>query len=206
MSLPGLDGVKPPFKPATIDSQFGQAACYNLFLAIFPSSGDAQRIAAVAADLRQRHHLGDKCLRVDGLHITLHVLANRQSIVPQEMVDAALAAAAGVACSSLPVVFDHAGSFHSRAKKKPFVLRCDAAGDTAIARLRQPLQMALRRAGLRPNPSTTPHMTMLYDRRAVPEHPIEPMRWTATRFALILSHVGLEHHEWIGCWPLGNGS
>jgi 2'-5' RNA ligase len=44
---------------------------------------------------------------------------------------------------------------------------------------------------------------MLYDRKLVAEHPIQPIRWTATRFALILSHAGLGHHQWIKEWNLG---
>jgi 2'-5' RNA ligase len=47
-------------------------------------------------------------------------------------------------------------------------------------------------------------MTMMYGvRRAVPEQTIEPIAWTADRFALVLSHVGATHHQWIRQWPLG---
>jgi 2'-5' RNA ligase len=45
-------------------------------------------------------------------------------------------------------------------------------------------------------------MTMLHDRRIVAEHAIEPIRWTATEFVLVLSHVGWTHHEWLRRWPL----
>jgi 2'-5' RNA ligase len=81
-------------------------------------------------------------------------------------------------------------------------LRCNPDGDAAIARLRQSLAVALRRTGLHPDASRTPHMTMLYDPRHVAQHAIEPICWTATRFALILSHVGLGHHQWVAEWPL----
>ncbi len=45
-------------------------------------------------------------------------------------------------------------------------------------------------------------MTMLYDPLVILEHSVEPIGWTATRFALILSHHGLGHHEWLGQWQL----
>ncbi len=119
------------------------------------------------------------------------------AIVPQ-------AAADGIACPPLPIVFDRACSFRNLADpdNNAFVLRCDARSDATVARLRQTLALALRRSGLHPKPSSTPHMTMLYDQQVIPEHPIEPICWTATRFALILSHRGLRHHEWLGHWQL----
>lgn len=72
-----------------------------------------------------------------------------------------------------------------------------------MAKLQQALSLALRRAGLlQANPTNTPNMTMLYDQRVVPAHAIQPLRWKATRFALILSHQGRTHHEWIAQWQL----
>lgn len=119
--------------------------------------------------------------------------------------DASIAACASVMCRPLPVVFDRVGSFsnHNRSDNNAFELRCDADTDAAIVRLQQSLKVALRRSGLRPKPSTTPHMTLLCDRLVVPEHPITPIRWTATQFALILSHVGIGHHQRIAQWELG---
>lgn len=118
-----------------------------------------------------------------------------------------MTAAAGVVCPLLPVVFDRACSFNNRGSdKSAFVLRCDAPSDSAVARLRQALRVALGGVGLDPKPSRTPHMTMRYDQRAISEHPIEPICWIARRFALILSHVGLEYHQWIGCWNLSDGT
>ena len=133
------------------------------------------------------------------LHVTLHAVASFSALVPQVVIDAARAAARGVACAPLPVTFDRAMSF---AGSKAFVLLGDAASGRGVAFLRQSLAAALRRVGLRPQASRVPHMTMLYDTRLVPEHDIEPLRWTATRYALVLSHVGATHHQWVDQWPL----
>jgi 2'-5' RNA ligase len=206
MSLPGLDAETPPFKPAVIDGRPGQPSAYNLFLAVLPEPEDAQRIARVAANLRERNGLVGKCLRAERLHITLQALASFHRMVPQAVLDAAVAAAASVDCPPLPIVLDRACSFPNVGSRghNAFVLRCDARSDTAIARLRQSLTIALRRTGLRAEPSGTPHMTMLYDQRVVPEQVIQPLHWTATSFALILSHVGLAYHQQIARWSLAD--
>jgi len=203
ISLPGFGGAKPPFKPEVVSRRGRSATHYSLFLAIVPQSVDAQRLGPLATALRRQHDLGGKQLQPEHLHITLHEFKDFDRTFAQEVVDAAVAAAASVVCPPLPIVFDRACSFNNlRSEKSAFVLRCDAPSDLRVAKLRQALSVVLRGAGLDPKPSSTPHMTMLYDQRIIPEHPIEPIRWTATRFALILSHVGVGHHQWIGCWDL----
>lgn len=136
------------------------------------------------------------------LHVTLHDIAHFRYTLPQTVIDATKAAAASVSCPPLPLVYDRALSFsHNNA----FVLRCDRKSDVAVARLRNPLKTALQHAGLHPEPSGTPHMTLLYDARHIAEHSITPISWVATRFALIVSHVGLTHHQWLAEWPLADG-
>jgi hypothetical protein len=45
-------------------------------------------------------------------------------------------------------------------------------------------------------------MTLLYDKRQVAVQTIQPVRWAANRFVLILSHVGLTHHQRSGTWVM----
>jgi 2'-5' RNA ligase len=201
LGLPGLDARGALFEPKVIDIQGGSLLGYTLLLAIFPLPAHAQRIAAAAADLRCHHGLNGTLLRPERLHITLLVIAGVSVAMPRAVVDAVVAAASAVsvACPPLNIVFDYVLSFPA---SQAFVLRCSADSDAAVARLRRPLAAALRRFGLRPEASGTPHMTMLYDSRRVAAHAVEPIRWTATRFALVLSHVGAGHHEWIAQWGL----
>jgi 2'-5' RNA ligase len=201
LSLPGLDATVPLFRPDAIPNRGGKLQGYTLFLAIFPQSEDAYRLAQAAADLRSRHALKGMRLRPERLHITLHAVAGFIDAIPQAVVDAAIAASSRVICPPLPIVFDHVLSF---ADSNAFVLRCNPGSDAAIARLRQSLALTLRQAGLHPEPSGTPHMTMLYDPRHISQHVVEPICWTATRFALILSHVGLGHHQRIADWALAD--
>ena len=201
MSLPGLDATAPLFRPEVLSTQGVKLRGYMLFLAIFPESENGHRLARFAADLRSRHALGGTPLSPGRLHVNLHAIAGFIDTIPQDVVDAVMAASARVVCPSLRIVFDRVLSFTD---SNAFVLRCTPDTDAAIAPLRQSLALALRRAGLRPEPSRTPHMTMLYDARHIPEHAIEPICWTATRFALVLSHVGIGHHQWIAQWPLAD--
>lgn len=198
-SLPGLDATAPPFKPDAIRVPDRRPQRYTLFLAILPEPEDADRLARAATDLRSRHELHGTPLAPERMHITLHALPSFIDTLPQAVVDDAIAASAGVACPRLALVFDHVLSFDG---SDAFVLRCDTASDAAVARLRRSLATALRRPGLRPVASSTPHMTMLYDSRRIARHAIEPIRWTAKRFALIVSHVGIGHHQRIAEWAL----
>ena len=202
LSVPGLDTTALPFRPDAVSTRRGELLGYTLFLALLPQPEDALRITRAAADLRSRHGLVGPQLQPGRLHITLHAIAGFiDTTIPLDVVDATMAAAGRVVCPPLPIVFDRVLTFSD---SNAFVLRCNASSDAAIARLRQSMAPALRRVGLHPKASRTPHMTMLYDRQPIAEHPIEPICWTATRFSLILSHVGIGHHQRIGQWVLAD--
>jgi RNA 2',3'-cyclic 3'-phosphodiesterase len=205
-SLPGFDaqppqlppppkrGLSRPWPRSTLPTQ-------RLFLALFPEAHDAARIAELIDALRQRHRLSGQRLHTDRLHITLHSLGDYVDAVPQTLIDGALAAAATVVHPPLDIVFDHALSFAGgNASKNAFVL---SGHDTAaVSQLGGTLGLALKRAGLRSQPSRKPHMTMLYNGRVIEERAFEPIRWTATEFVLVLSHLGKTHHQWLARWPL----
>lgn len=207
-SLPGFGQDRPllfmPSAPTDgAGRRRGSLLGYGLWMALFPGPEDTRRIANAGAALRAQHGLDEALLPPDRLHVTLLALAGGINPPPQVVVDATVAAAALVACAPLTVDFDRALTF---APSNAFVLRCTAHSDEAIARLRNMLAWTLRRRHLRPTLSATPHMTLLYGSRHVDETPIAPICWTATRFALILSHVGTGHHEWIGQWDLRGGN
>ena len=48
--------------------------------------------------------------------------------------------------------------------------------------------------------SFTPHLTLGYDEKIIPEHPIQPVSWTVRDFVLIQSSVGRSHYTTIGRW------
>lgn len=200
-SLPGFDGPERIFSVDKVSNRTGVLRGYSLFFAIFPTSADATSLSGQMDGIRHRHGILGKPMLPDRLHISLHAVAGFTEMVPQKVVDAALAAAGRVVCPRLPVVFDRLSGF---AESTACVLQCDATSSGAISLLRKPLAAALKDVGLHPTASSAPHMTMLYRDTHEPfEYPIDPIGWTATRFALILSHVGIGHHQWINEWPLG---
>jgi RNA 2',3'-cyclic 3'-phosphodiesterase len=170
-------------------------------LAIFPRFEDARRLARAAADLHSQHDLDGPLLSPGRLHITLHAIAGLSDNMPQAVVDAAIAASSRVVSPSLPIVFDHVLSFTD---SNAFVLRCNPAAMQPSRDCANRWHWLCSEQVFTPKPSDTPHMTMLYDPRHISQHAIELICWTATGFALILSHVGIHHHQWISRWGLAD--
>ena len=48
----------------------------------------------------------------------------------------------------------------------------------------------------------TPHLTVLYDKKLIPEHPIMPVKWRVSEFALVHSYAGLGRYVIVQRWPL----
>ena len=203
-SLPGFEIPSDSRQVDDVEAHRGAAAAYTLFLAIFPDASEVSRVAGHARALRERHGIAGAPLLPDRLHITLHALGQFGAAqpVPLVVVDAARAAARGVASRPLPIAFDKVMSFERPQAMKPFVLLADERSAASICGLRRSLQVALRRVGLRPRASQIPHMTLAYDTCSVPQQAIDAVHWTARRYALILSHVGAGHHQWVDQWAL----
>lgn len=200
LDLPGFEKSADVFMPDTVDDVADRhLSDYLLFFAIFPEPAVAERLASAAANICRVHAMPGTPTQAGRLHVTLRILGRYEdAAIPQVDIDRALAAAASVVCPELPITFDKVGCLERGGNA--FVWHCDVASRAGFARLEQALRVRL---GRRPS-NREPHMTLLYSPpRAVAPLPIEPLRWTATRFALILSHRGLHHHQWIGEWKLG---
>lgn len=131
------------------------------------------------------------------MHITLHVIGEYDE-TPQAAVLAARQAGDAVLADAFDVVFDRAMTFIGA---KAYVL----GGGEGVEQVKAFwLNLGIQLANIQPikKSSFTPHMTLSYMGRAVVEHPIEPIRWTAREFVLINSHVGDTYHEVVGRWPL----
>lgn len=194
--LPGIDPPPRPLPRPRTKARRKTPLPHTLFLAIFPGAEDAAAIAALGARLAEQHALKGTLLPAHRLHVTLHDLGGHDT-VPRKKVQAALEAAAAVAPPAFDVVFDRAMRF---ANGKALVLGGEE-GVAALADFRQRLGEALADAGLKPERSFTPHMTLAYARHKIETLAIEPVRWRAASFALIDSHVGEGIHEVLGRWP-----
>jgi 2'-5' RNA ligase len=175
----------------------------RLFFALYPDEETARnRIAPLANRLRSELHLQGRVLAVERLHMTLHFLGDFAGL-PEELLNAAQAAAASVRLACFELCFDVAASFdHHRGHRNPFVLQ-GAAGSEGATALRHALGQALAAAGIPSDPRFTPHVTLLYDDRVVPPQTLSPpVRWTAREVVLVHSLVGRGTHVPIARWPL----
>jgi 2'-5' RNA ligase len=173
----------------------------RLFFAIFPDPATAAEIARQADTLRAAHQLGGRPLAPERFHITLHHLGDHAG-VRRDIVAMASEAAEAMTTAPFEVTFDRAASFHNGGNN-PFVLQ-GGEGLEALKAFQRDLGLAMARAGLGKlvDKSFTPHVTMLYDRRLVPDQAVAPIRWTVGGFTLIHSLLGRTEHVVLGNWAL----
>lgn len=174
----------------------------RLFFAIFPNAGAAAQIATLAQQLREKNGLSGKPLKTERFHVTLHHLGDYAGL-PKDLVEVACAAAAGIRAAPFNVTFDRAASFSTAPRNRPFVLRGDD-GVVPLITFQQTLGDALKKTvlGRWAKPAYTPHVTLLYDDRSVPEQTVPAVSWTASEFVLIHSLIGQTLHVPLGRWPL----
>lgn len=193
------------FEPDAVAAVPGKALNrYELFLALFPErEQDERALAALSLHIRDRHRLVGVHVPDERLHTTLvKVAAFSPGAIPRSRVNAARVAASRVYLPSMRLSFDRVYSA-AFGEGHGLFLGYDARSIAAIATLRVLLAKALRDVGHAPRHSTPSHMTLMYQAPGLGEMPLEPVHWTATHFRLVLSHVGLAHHQVIGRWPLG---
>ena len=118
--------------------------------------------------------------------------------MPQDLIDAATRAGDSLVSSPFEVTFDRAMSFPSSGT---YVL-CGGQGTAQLKGFQKTLREAMERHGVRAKRGFTPHMTLMYDRARVAEHPVEPVAWWAAAFVLIRSHVGQGIYDELGRWTL----
>jgi RNA 2',3'-cyclic 3'-phosphodiesterase len=141
-------------------------------------------------------------LATDSFHITLYYLGAHAGM-PQGVVVKASETAAAIKAAPFEAAFDSVKSFTDKSGIRPLVL-CSSKSLTALNAFQLALSTAIRDAGLRgwTQPRFTPHVTLLYDTRRVPEQAVEPIRWTVREFVLVHSLVGRARHETLARWPL----
>jgi len=169
----------------------------RLFLAALPDAATAVRIHRLATILKRAHGLSGKLIAPDRLHVSLFFLGG----LHEQQVRAVCDAFADVRAAPFTVLFDRTASFRGRQGSRPFVLR-GGEGLGQIRSFREALGITLMRQGLRRRALTSfePHVTLLYDDRAVDEYPIaEPVSWIISEFVLVRSING---HEHLATWPL----
>lgn len=175
----------------------------RLFFALRPSRAACEQVVQTSQALREAHGLRSKPIAAERLHITLHHLGDHAG-VPEDLVEAASRAAASLRVAPFEVVFDRVTSFRLRRDKAPYVLRSAAAHEAALLDFQRQLGLAMAREGLGRWVETrfTPHVTLTYAPRELPEEAVAPIAWTVQEFVLIHSLLGRTEHRVLGTWPL----
>ncbi len=176
-------------------SRTGQAG--ELFLAILPDTETSARIHKMAEILKTAHRFRGQLIAPERLHVTLFSLGH----LSEDRVEAACSAIDELKAEPFDVSFDRTMSFRGRPGGRPFVL---AGGDgiVSLKLFRRCLADAFaQRDGLRHlgRRDFTPHVTLLFDDRAVDEQPFGPIKWTVRDLVLIHSMKG---HQHLAHWPL----
>ena len=175
----------------------------RLFLALMVPPDQADAASKVLEEAHFDHGLRGSAIRPDRRHITLIHIGDYAGSLPQSVVANALGAMDRLSETAFEMAFDRASSFAGAPGKHPYVL-LGGEGVEALGALRDRLFRALLRAGVRTlsREAFTPHVTLTYGDRQLPERTINPIGWRATEFLLIHSEVGRSTYHTLGRWPL----
>jgi len=172
----------------------------SLFFAVLPDDEARERIWRLAHRVRDDHGLTAQPLRINRSHVTLLGLGSFPE-VPEAVVEAARHAASSIEMPEFDVAFDRVMSFRAK-KQPPTVLAGSEETTIGLFRLADQLHAGLGRLGLDVERLRTPHVTILYDERRIPEQSVEPIRWRVGHLVLIKSFTGESQYIELGRWPL----
>ena len=177
---------------------------HNVFFAALPDAAMCASTEGVAHDVLRRLRLSATPIPPERLHVTLLSVGGFDGSCPPAVIDAAMRAAGTVSMAPFKVEFDRVASFSGSHGQRAVVLTGDGDGVAGFMRIRDSLEHALMKAGLRlpQQSSSSPHLTMMYDETRTCDFAIEPVGWTVSRFVLIDSLVGQSRHVHLGQWSL----
>jgi RNA 2',3'-cyclic 3'-phosphodiesterase len=182
-------------------------AADRLFFTVLPDEIAAQRIALLARHLKSKYRLQGRPIRTNHLHVSLYHLGDYSGL-PPDVIARAKEAVSTVALPPFEIRFDRVVSFSGRVdpespRSYPLVLRVKD-GLAEVMGLRRALASAMMKVGLRQAIRTiyTPHLTLLYDQRRIPEHSVDAIASAVREFVLVHSMLGKTQHVLLEQWPL----
>jgi 2'-5' RNA ligase len=179
---------------------------HSLLFILRPTEQVARRIAAGARHERTIHGLRGIPVGPERLHMTMFCIGQYEGNVPADVVARASSAAEAISAAPFDVTLDRLLSFRHPPDKRPLVLR-GSDGLPRVQEFHQRLGAALAKADLKGfgGSRITPHVTLLWDSRNIPERQINPIRWTVQEFSLVDSLIGKSRHIQLGKWTLKRG-
>ena len=181
-------------KPETVE---------RLFFGLMLPEPQAAAAVAVLEESRAAYDLRGGAVRQDRLHVTLIHVGDYANVLPGSVVEALLKASDALALPGFDVAFDRASCFSGAPGRHPHVL-LGGEGVEALKAFRSELHRAVIRHGVKPlsRQEFTPHVTLSYADRRLPERPVRPIVWRPEEFVLIHSEVGRSIYHTVGRWLL----
>lgn len=175
----------------------------RLFFGLMVPESAANAAVEVLAQSRDEHDLRGRPIRKDRLHVTLIHVGDYRGMPPQSAITALREAADDLKSSSFEAVFDRASSFSGAPGHHPHVL-LGGSELSDLKDMRASLLTAIVKHGVKPlsRPEFTPHVTLSYADRRLPERSIRPIVWRPEEFVLVHSEVGRSIYHTLGRWPL----
>lgn len=188
-SLPGFDDAK-------------KQATDLIFLAVLPDVTAMPEIQRLTRQIIAQHGLTGRPTTDGRLHISLMELGEHAGL-PASLLDAISRAAGTVSQPAFDVAFDQVEIHAGTGKSKPCLLS-ESTRSNGFAALKDSLAQALKQQGVWRRKSPVPHITLLYDGKAVSKQPVGPAAWKVTEFVLLhrpLSEKGKPYNV-LARWPL----
>ena len=181
----------------------GPAPIQRLFVGFMLPDDAASRAVQVRRVSRTQTGIGGGEIAAERLHVTLVHVNDYEGSLPHSVVAALIEALDTVTAPAFEVELDRAGSFSGAPGKHPHVLLGDE-GVTALDAFRRRVWEAVRgKVKTQSTADFTPHVTLMYGDRKLPDRTIDPIRWRATEFVLIHSEVRRSIYHELGRWRLG---
>jgi len=172
---------------------------HRLFLAALPDAESIVKLRDLTQLLKTQHGLKGSPIIDERLHVSLIDLGDHPDVPPSSL-EAIGRATARISLPAFDVVFDQAELFP---RSGALFLKESTRAD-GFSTLKKLLAASLKAEDVRCTQSPAPHITLLYDRKAVSKQPVEPVTWTLKEFVLVHSEIGKagKPYDIVGRWPL----
>ena len=173
-----------------------------VFFAVRPDAKATDQIERLVQQLRDHHGLREPPIAPERLHVSLQFLGN-YSGAPQGMIAVANEIFLSISMPPFEMTFDRAATFRNNSPRRPVVLY-PAVGNAAVTALDDALGAAMIKRGVRASPALhrTPHLTLVYDERVVPDQAVDVIGWRVGEVVLIHSVHGQSRHVDLARWTL----
>ena len=190
-------------QPEACHSSYNARPRHHLFFAIMVPPLAATQIATCFDNLRMRYPFSSVPISQDRLHLSLTAVFAGNNL-PDRVIRISEITGSAIRFVEFDITLERALTYQNRQVKKPFVITTRNGSSTInqlVLQIRRTLSILSGNRNHQHRP-VSPHVTLVWDRVVVPEHPIEPVTLPVQEIALVHSHVGQSRYDILGRWPL----